>query len=74
MRTLHKLNKQELGDAIVDYIGMMREGTRFFPYRIKHSKWTDDGGISVELEFVPKGSFIRDYPHKLGDANEERKE
>lgn len=64
MRPIHHLTRQELGDAIVRYIGK-REGETFLPYRIKSIGRGFPNGIDVELEFTPMGSLTKNTKHNL---------
>ena len=52
------LTRQEIGEAITNYIGIFKEGCSFFPYRISctdqelHIPKT----VAFVLEYIPKGT------------------
>lgn len=52
------LTKQEIADAIVNYIGVFKEGSGFFPYRIINTNKPLHlpEKITFMLEYMPKGS------------------
>ena len=63
----YKLSKKEVGDAIVNYIGIFKEGMSFFPYRISKIgglvNKTDK--VYIELEYISKGSKTEEVKHAL---------
>lgn len=61
------LTKQEIGNAIVQYIGIFKEGRIFNPFRIS---WTDRDlnipeSVMFTLSFVPKGSTDDEVKHEI---------
>lgn len=66
MKERFYLTNQEIGDTIVEYIGKTTKGIIFFPYKIKRAIARDDG-IEFELEYVPKGTLLKDAQHNWLD-------
>ncbi len=68
------LTRKEIGDAIVQRIGMLK-GNTFYPMKIVDCK-----GITVEeeviltLEYIPKGTKSDKAKHSLGGSETTRKE
>ena len=66
MDRVYRLTKKEIGDAIVGYIGANAEGMLCYPFRIKETDCVElPDSIDFVLEYVPKGSKLGEYPHKL---------
>ncbi len=60
------LTKQEIGDAIVNYIGIFKKGRgtlSFFPYHISDvdTELHIPDSVMFTLKFVPKGSRIVEH-------------
>ncbi|MBU2685877.1 MAG: hypothetical protein KKF27_21760 [Gammaproteobacteria bacterium] len=58
MKKIAILTKQEIGDAITNYIGIFKEGMSFFPYHITR---TDQNlhipeDVIFFLDYIPKGT------------------
>ena len=65
MKTIYKLTKEELGDTIVNYIGILNKQL-FFPYKIVNSNLPIlPDVIEIEIEYVPRGSTIEEAKHKF---------
>lgn len=56
------LTKQEIGDAICNYIGTFKKGMAFFPYRISDTDQPLDipENVMSRLEYIPKGTKSRE--------------
>ncbi len=57
------LTKKEIGDAIVNYIGIFKKGKSFFPYHISDvdTELHIPDSVMFTLKFVPKGSRIVEH-------------
>ena len=65
MSEIVMLSKEEIGEAIVNYIGIFKKGKAFFPFYITG---TDQelhlpNDVMFYLEYVPRGS--KEVQHKL---------
>jgi hypothetical protein len=59
----HILTKQEIGDAIANYIGVFKEGMTFFPFHIDS---TDQElhipeTVMFHMKYIPMGSDIKKH-------------
>ena len=60
------LTKEEIGDAIVNFIGVYKEGQIFFPYRVEGTDMKDlPDKVMFHLEMVPKGAKAEDAKHTI---------
>jgi|LGOV01.1.fsa_nt_gb hypothetical protein len=61
------LTKQEIGNAITNYIGIFKEGMTFFPYYISGTdqELNTPNDVMFYLDYIPKGSKSKDVPHKI---------
>jgi hypothetical protein len=52
------LTKQEIADAIVQYLGLLKKGRSFFPYRISKTdpELHIPSTVTFFLDFIPKGT------------------
>ncbi len=66
---MYRLNPQEIGDAITQYIGREYESATFFPYRISKMIMGEQvtllNEVIIELEFIPKDTKAADAEHTL---------
>ena len=62
MRQIFKLNKQELGKSIVHRIGM-KQGFSFNPFKVVSVDHEFPEELTVEIEFIPKGSTCKEGEH-----------
>ena len=65
MSDTYILTKKEIGDAIVNYISIFREGKLFYPYYISE---TDQElhipeSVMFHLDYIPKGT--REIEHAI---------
>ena len=67
MPKLYRLTKKEIGDAIVNYIGIYLEGVGFFPHSISDTdeKVTLPDSVTFHLEYIPKGTLVKEVKHAL---------
>ena len=65
MTIKYLLTSQEIGDAIVNYIGTFKEGKAFFPYTIVDHEGSLDStkDVTFTIEMIPKGS--RNIKHNM---------
>ena len=56
------LTKQEIEDAITNYIGIFKESMTFFPYRISEIEEGFDipETVMFHLNYIPMGTEIRE--------------
>jgi hypothetical protein len=62
---IFELTDQEIGEAIVEWIGKYRRGMGFFPYHIKRTEMVITPTVQFYLGYVPKGSIVGEYPHRF---------
>lgn len=67
MNKSYILTKQEIADAIVFYIGVHKDGSGFFPYKITG---TDQElhipkDVMFHLEYIPRGTKTEDVKHAI---------
>lgn len=67
MEEIYELTREEIGKAIVRYIGLNKVASSFFPYQIVGCDPELDipKEVQFRLKSIPKGSLIRDYLHIL---------
>jgi len=53
---------EQLGDAIVRYIGMKQANSKFFPYHIKESDWKPELPIRISLQLNPEKQTLYTEP------------
>lgn len=60
------LTRKEIGDAIILWIGI-HKGVPFSPYYITDTdtKLHIPEKVRFDLEYVPRGSLSKDYPHNI---------
>ena len=65
------LTKQEIGDAITNYIGVFKKGQSFFPYKIigTDQKLQIPKDVMFFLDYIPKGSTIEKSGHNIYEKN-----
>jgi hypothetical protein len=57
MEEYYELTKQEIGNAIVRYIGIYKNDSHFFPFRIVEAIPNESKGtVLYKLEYVPRGT------------------
>lgn len=61
------LTRQEIGDAITNYIGIFKRGMAFFPFCIDHTdtELLIPETVMFHLNYVPRGSKSKDFQHKI---------
>lgn len=61
------LTRQEIGNAIVEYIAKYREHKLFYPFKIVKTSPTLNLAdvIQIELEFMPRGTFYPETEHSI---------
>ncbi len=54
----YTITKKEIGDAIVNYLGIHVEGQIFYPYRISRISLGNilPDEVTLDLEYIPKGT------------------
>ena len=67
METVYTLNKREIGEAIVEYIGRHMKNEGFFPYSIEKTKPAISlpEEVSFVLKYIPKGTLTFEVNHKI---------
>ena len=62
-----KLTRQEIGDAIVNYIGTFKKGMSFFPYKITGTDYylSVQDVVPFTIEYIPKGTKSKDCQHNF---------
>lgn len=67
MKEIIILTKEEIGDAIINYIALFVKGKTFFPYRIHQTdpplKLPET--VNFHLEFIPKGTSASKAKNKI---------
>jgi len=58
--------QDEILDSLVQTMCYKKLGKLFNPYHIVKSNFKLPKIIKIELSYIPKGSGLGDYPHKLG--------